>query len=219
MIALFAGLSMLVSVVAQSAAAAFCRRVWPGAIIIALGLLLLLVLPAFDWLANLPSDALARALSSPQVVEGLALVICLESFIGAYLLWSSTSGGSALKNAALLVPFPSLVAAPLVLAQLSMARGPRIDLALLGWTAVAVYVVLIAALEFLARRISARAPDFLLEICLLLRFTAVVFAAAAVSALYNRPAPVLEFEPLAIVIVFSLCVVLIGFGYFRKLRT
>lgn len=219
MIALFAGLSVLVSVVAQSAAAAFSKRFWLGWAIIALCVLLPVVLPILDWLASIPSDALARALSSAQVVEGLALAICFEAFVGAYLLWHSTSTESLFRDAALLMPLPSTVAGPLALAQLSMARGPRIDLELLGWAAIASSVVFIASIALLARLIRHKAPDFLLEMCLLLRLIAVLSAAAMISALHNRPAPTLEFEPIGIAIVLILCTVLIGFGYFRKLDT
>ena len=204
--------------VAQSAAAAFSKRLWLGAATMAAGILLLLVLPAFDWLANLPSDAVARGLSHPQVVEGLALTICLESFAGAYLLWHSTYTTSRFGSVALLIPFPSMVAGSLVLAQLSMARGPRIDLELLGWAAIATYVVLITSVALLASRIRYKAPDFLLEMCLLLRLIAILSAAAMIATLHNRPAPVLEFEPVSIAVVVLLCTTLIGFGYFRKLN-
>lgn len=219
MTGLFAIVAVLASVSAQSAAAAFSRRLWPSLAAIALGALLLLMSSVFDWLASVPSDSLARALASSEMVEGLALAICLESFVGAYLLWRTTAASSRFSGLGLLVPFPSTIAAALALAQISMARGPRIDLELLGWAAIAGYVVTIAVVALLARRIARTAADFLLEMCLLLRFVAVLSAAAMIAALHNRPAPVLEFEPVGVALVLVLCTALIGFGYFRKINT
>ena len=219
MIALLAAVSIIVSVVAQSAAAAFSTRLWPGGAVMALGVMALLGLPIFGWLAGAPSDALARGLSSGLVVEAIALAICLEGFLGAFLLWYSTSARSFVRNMVLFIPFPSTVATPLVLAQLFMAHGPRIDLELLGWAGIAVYAVFVAGIALIARRVRRKAPDFLLEACMLFRLIAVLAAAAMIAALHDRPAPVLKLEPIAMAVVFGVCAVFVSYGFLRRQDT
>ena len=100
-----------------------------------------------------------------------------------------------------------------------MAHGPRIDLDLLGWAGIAVYAVFVAGTTLIARRVGRKAPDFLLEVCLLFRLIAVLAAAAMIAALHDRPAPVLKLEPIGMAVVFSLCAVLVSYGFFRRQDT
>ena len=190
----------------------------------AVAALVFLVSPAVAWLAGLPGDAVSRVFGNANAVEAIAIVLCLEAILGATLLCCSTSVRPFQRRSLrrftwvhlLLIPLPSVVAAPLLAAYGFMVHGPRIALEALAWTGFGAYLAAAAVAYWSASLLKRAAPDFLLELLLLLRFTVGVGAAAMVASLHHRPAPTLEFEPFGLFIAVAVCGLLITYGYLRK---
>ena len=228
MIVTFGILSLSLAAFGWWASAALIARPRLALAAIAVAALVFLVSPAVAWLAGLPGDAVSRVFANANAVEAIAIVLCLEAILGAALLCRSTSVHLFPRRSRrrfsrrfvwaglLLVPLPSVVAAPLLAAYFSMVHGPRIALEALAWTGFGAYLAAAAVAYWLASLLKRAAPDFLLELLLLLRFTVGVGAAAMVASLHHRPAPRLEFEPFGLLIAVAVCGLLITYGYLRK---
>lgn len=232
MIVTFGILSLSLAAFGWWASAALIARPRLALAAIAVAALVFLVSPAVAWLAGLPGDAVSRVFANANAVEAIAIVLCLEAILGAALLCCSTSVHPFPRRSLrrfprrfprrfvwaglLLVPLPSVVAAPLLAAYFSMVHGPRIALETLAWTGFGAYLAAAAVAYWLASLLKRAAPDFLLELLLLLRFTVGVGAAAMVASLHHRPAPTLEFEPFGLLIAVAVCGLLITYGYLRK---
>ena len=224
MIVTFGILSLSLAAFGWWASAALIVRPRLALAAIAVAALVFLVSPAAEWLAGLPGDAVSRVFGNANAVEAIAMVLCLEAILGAALLCCSTSvrpfPWQFLRRFTwahlLLFPLPSVVAAPLLAAYGSMVHGPRIALEALAWMGFGAYLAAAAVAYWFALLLKRAAPDYLLELLLLLRFTVGVGAAAMVASLHHRPAPTLEFEPFGLLIAVAVCGLLITYGYLRK---
>ncbi|GGB82418.1 hypothetical protein [Glycocaulis alkaliphilus] len=196
------------------AAAARSRAVPAVAVIVVLTTVLTLA-PAGQWLAGQPADLVARLASQPLAIDLLALVLSAEAALGIWLIWRVSGGGGWKERAALLVPWPSAALAPLLAAQWMMAQGPRMELGLAAALAFAVcgaaYLVLLGA-GHLMRRLDA---DGFVEFLLLARLAPAITVAALVAMDRHAPAPHLEFEPAAFIILSALACVIAVAGFIR----
>ncbi len=228
MIVTFGILSLSLAAFGWWASAALIARPRLVLAAIAVATLVFLVSPAVAWLAGLPGDAVSRVFANANAVEAIAIVLCLEAILGAALLCRSTSVHLFPRRSRrrfsrrfvwaglLLVPPPSVFAAPLLAAYVSMVHGPRIALEALAWIGFGACLGAAIVAYWLASLLKRAAPDFLLELLLLLRVTVGVAAAAMVASLHHRPAPTLEFEPFGLLIAVAVCGLLITYGYLRK---
>lgn len=220
MIVMFGILSLSLAAFGWWASAALIARPWLALTAIAVAALVFLVSPAVEWLAGLPGDAVSRAFGNADAVEAIAMILCLEAILGAALLCYSTSMRRFPRRfpwaRLLLIPLPSVVAAPLLAAYVFMVHGPRVALEALAWMGFGAYLAAATAAYLLASLLKRAAPDFFLELLLLLRFIMAVGAAAMVASLHHRPAPTLEFEPFGLLIAVAVCGLLITYGYLRK---
>lgn len=224
MIVTFGILSLSLAAFGWWASAALIVRPRLALAAIAVAALVFLVFPAAEWLAGLPGDAVSRVFGNTNAVEAIAMVLCLEAILGATLLCCSTSvrpfpwqfPRRFTWAHLLLIPLPSVVAAPLLAAYGFMVHGPRIALEALAWMGFGAYLAAAIVAYWLASMLKRAAPNFLLELLLLFRFTVGVGAAAMVASLHHRPAPTLEFEPFGLLIAVAVCGLLITYGYLRK---
>ena len=216
MILILATGAALASVFAYTTSLAFTKRVWPAIAIIGLGIVVVTMFALIETLMRLPSDILPRSFSDPEIVELYAIAICLEALIAAAVLWHASSESRPLRNALLYLPLPTTAGVLLAITQLTMIHGPRINLQLLGWVGLLTSIVFLTGCAMLARIVKTRAADFLLELSLLLRLLAALFAAAMISVQLHRPTPVLDFEVQGLLLVVPICVVLVSYGYFRR---
>ncbi len=213
---LLAAGAVTAAVAAYAASLAFCKRPWAGLSLVAVFLVCLVGGSVIDTLATLPSDTLLRWFESRTSVEALAFLICLEAALAVIMLWYATSYSAKLQDTLLVLPFVVPLGTLLALAQTAMVYGPRIDLQVLGWAGLGVGLVVAAGLTLSAYHVKAKAPDFMLELCLFLRLLAVLLAAAMVSVQAHRPAPELVVEPLGMLILAVICVGLVAYGYMRR---
>ena len=224
MIVVFGILSLSLAAFGWWASAALIVRPRLALAAIAVAALVFFVSPAVAWLAGLPGDAVSRVFGNANAVEAIAMVLCLEAILGAALLCCSMSvrpfPWQFLRRFTwahlLLIPLPSVVVAPLLAAYGFMVHGPRIALEALAWMGFGAYLAAAIVAYWLASMLKRAAPNFLLELLLLLRFTTGVGAAAMVASLHHRPAPTLEFEPFGLLIAVAVCGLLITYGYLRR---
>lgn len=195
-------LCLVLLALSWAATVAVTRHTRTGLAVIALGVSIAVLTPVLEAAGAWPSNLADTLIANRRIAEFVALAAAVEALGGLVLL--TTRHKLATRLAVL--PTPSVWALPPFLAHVMLVHGPRWDLTLLAAAGWGIALVSLAATFGVFSLLRQRSMPLAYEAVVILRSVALVLVAVAMAALDHRQAPLLPFEPLAMlgsVVVFG----------------